>query len=280
MSEFLEQYVPLTKPINVADIGAAAIAEEPVYSRLVRQGIAHLYAFEGDERQIEKLKSQYSGNVSIIEKFVSDGKDHTLYLASPISGMTSLLEPDTKALSFFNGFTSFGTIESTSQIKTEKLDSLDNVPNLDFLKMDIQGSELQVLNNGLKKLEHALAIQLEVSFVPLYKNQPCFGDIDLWMRKHGFLPHSFPALKRWSIAPTIFGGNFRIPGNQLLEADVIYIKSPLKIEDYTIEQIEKAVWISHHFLNSVDLTVFFLRELMKKDLLSWELQLKYYESLK
>jgi hypothetical protein len=46
------------------------------------------------------------------------------------------------------------------------------------------------------------------------------------MRSKGFVPHCFVDIKRWSIAPTIRDNNFRVPFNQLLEADVVYIKDP------------------------------------------------------
>ena len=90
--------------------------------------------------------------------------------------------------------------------------------------MDIQGSELSVLENGVNKLKDCLAIQLEVSYVCLYENQPTFGEIDIWMRKNGYAPHCFLDVKRWSITPTIRDNNFREPFNQLLESDIIYIK--------------------------------------------------------
>ena len=45
--------------INIADIGAAAIAEEPVYKDLVKNGLAHLYAFDGDDRQQKEIKKKF-----------------------------------------------------------------------------------------------------------------------------------------------------------------------------------------------------------------------------
>ena len=59
------------------------------------------------------------------------------------------------------------------------------------------------------------------------KNQPAIGEIDTFMRKIGFVPHGFTELKRWSIAPTVCDNNFRKPFNQLLEADMLYIETPL-----------------------------------------------------
>ena len=53
----------LDKKIEIMDVGAAAINETPIYSNLINSKIGNLNAFEGDERQIEKLKLKYKDNI-------------------------------------------------------------------------------------------------------------------------------------------------------------------------------------------------------------------------
>tara|TARA_E500000178_G_C16903037_1_gene698972 strand:- start:168 stop:1016 length:849 start_codon:yes stop_codon:yes gene_type:complete len=269
----------LDKKIEVMDIGAAAITEEPIYSKLIDENIANLNAFEGDERQSDKLKSKYGNNIKLFNKFLFDGSFQNLYLAAPNSGMTSLLKPNEKVLNFFNGFNKFGKIEKIEKIQTEKLDDISDLPFIDFAKLDIQGSELTVLKNGSLKLKKCLAIQLEVSFVCLYENQPSFGDIDLWMRKNGYIPHRFLDIKRWSITPTIFNNNFRIPGNQLLESDIVYIKDPFKLNSLDNTQLKKLILISHYCLKSIDLSVFIILELEKRNILVKDTSKKYISNI-
>lgn len=275
----LHELIGFSECIELMDIGAAVIAEVPVYKTLLDEGLAHLNAFEGDSRQIQKIKEAYGDDVSIFSDFLSDGTEKTLYLASELSGMTSLLKPDINALKFFNGFESFGRIKKTELIQTKKLDDVAGLPKIDLLKMDIQGSELSVLENGLDKLEDCLAIQLEVSYICLYENQPTFGDIDIWMRQHGFMPHCFLDVKRWSIKPTIFNNNFRVPGNQLLESDIVYIKNPLKFHLLNESQIKKLALISHYCFSSIDLCAYLLLNLISRGSLNQNAQQQYYESL-
>jgi hypothetical protein len=52
--------VGINETISIIDIGAAAIAETPVYKDLVTTGLGHLFAFDGDERHIEKLQKLYT----------------------------------------------------------------------------------------------------------------------------------------------------------------------------------------------------------------------------
>jgi FkbM family methyltransferase len=260
--------IDLDQKIEIMDIGAAAISETPIYTKLIEEKIANLNAFEGDKRQSDKLKSKYENNVKLYNEFLFDGSIQNLYLAHPESGMTSLFKPNEKVLNFFNGFSKFGKIEKIEKIKTEKLDDISHLPYIDFAKLDIQGSELTVLKNGVKKLENCLAIQLEVSFVCLYEDQPSFGEIDLWMRGNGYLPHTFLNIKRWSISPTIFNNNLRQPGNQLLESDIIYIKDPFKLDLLSDTQLKKFILISHYLFKSVDLSVYLILELERRNVLN------------
>lgn len=257
-------FLKIDSPIQIMDVGASAIAETPVYKTLIERNWGQLNAFEGDERQIEKIYATYGPHTIIYRQFLFDGTDQTIYLASAPSGMTSLLKPKLAALQFFNGFEQFGQIFSTESVQTKRLDDIEKLPLIDFVKMDIQGAELTVLKNGTEKLKDCLVIQLEVSWICLYENQPTFGEVDVWMRSQGFEPHKLIDLKRWSIAPTIFNNNFRVPGNQLLESDIVYIRDPLNLDVLSDKQISKLAVIAHFSLKSFDLCVHLLRTLEQR----------------
>jgi FkbM family methyltransferase len=261
------------------DVGASAINEAPIYKRLVDRGLAHLHAFEGDDRQIEGIKSTYGAKATIHKDFLYDGSERTLYVASSASGMTSLLKPRTAALKFFNGFEHFGHIEKTLHVQTKRLDQVEDIPLVDLAKMDIQGAELTVLKNGTQKLHNCVALQLEVSWIGLYENQPPFGEVDVWLRSQGFAPHRFLEVKRWSITPTVFNNNFRNPGHQLLESDIVYIKDPLALEQLSRMQLKKLSVMAHYCFQSPDLCAHLLRELEKRGNVSIGAHVQYLNAL-
>ena len=66
--------------------------------------------------------------------------------------MTSLLEPDPVALGFFSWFSKFGAVEKVETVQTQRMDDVAGLPDIDFAKMDIQGAELTVLQNGTERL--------------------------------------------------------------------------------------------------------------------------------
>lgn len=249
----LAQLLNFSGSLEIADIGAAWLGDPPLYRRLLDLKLARLNAFDADERQHAALREAYGADLRLFSQIVADGARHTLHLAAPQSGMTSLLKPSARHLAFFNGFERFGEIHETLEVATTRLDDVAGLPDLDFLKMDIQGGELMALEHGQARLAQCAAVQLEVSFTPLYEHQPTFGEIDAWMRAQGFMLHTFAELKPWSIAPVRRNNDLRQPFNQLLEADAVYVRDPLTPERWDPELIRRLILIAHYAYGSFDL---------------------------
>ena len=98
------KFLNLDYKINLFDIGAAAIAEEPIYKSIIDIGAGSLYAFDGDERQKDLIYKTFGKDISLYKDLLFDGSDQTLYISAADSGMTSLLKPNNNALEFFNSF--------------------------------------------------------------------------------------------------------------------------------------------------------------------------------
>jgi FkbM family methyltransferase len=61
------------------------------------------------------------------------------------------------------------------------------VPGPDFLSIDTQGSELDILKGASRLLDTTiLAVQAEIEMHPLYEGQPLFGDICQFLAQHNF----------------------------------------------------------------------------------------------
>jgi FkbM family methyltransferase len=239
------------KSITVADVGAAFYGQKPIYQPVLGASLARLFAFDADAKFATELRALYP-DATVFQIAIADGAEHVLNICP--AGMTSLLKPDPDAFAFFNLFSEWGKVERTIPLKTQRLDDVTDLPAIDFLKMDIQGSELMALRGGREKLAQCVAVQVEVSFVPLYKDQPTYGEIDLELRAQGFMPHCFAELKQWSIAPTIRQGNPRLPFHQLLEADIVYVRNMVKASTLSSDQLRKLAAVAHLCYNSPDLT--------------------------
>jgi FkbM family methyltransferase len=265
--------------IHVADVGAAFLGEASPYQILIDQGLCTLTAFEPDAREFDALRQHLGDFATVFRDALGDGQEHNVYVCPKGFGMNSLLEPDPSMLGFFNFFPEWGRIESTERITTRRLDDIDELAPIDFLKMDVQGSELSILINGRTKLARCVAVQTEVSFITLYKNQPTFGDVDRELRRQGFIPHRFSNIKNWLIAPTIRPGEAPYPFHQLLEADIIYIRDIIHPEAMDSEQIAKLAVLAHLVFDSPDLAVRCLLELQRRKAVEPNAIERYFDCL-
>ena len=83
--------------------------------------------------------------------------------------MTSLLEPNSELLSYFHGLPNWGKVQERISIPTVRLDDVKEIDNVDYLKIDIQGGELEVFQNRVNRLRNCLVVQTEVEFLPMYE---------------------------------------------------------------------------------------------------------------
>lgn len=259
----IEQILHPENPIHVVDIGANPIDGDPPYKPLLQQGLCRVTGFEPQPEALARLRQNCGALEKYLPHVVGDGRPHTLHLTRA-SGMTSLLEPSRRRLALFNDFPELGQVVGKVQVDTLRLDDIPEVQDADWLKVDIQGSELMVFQHGGKVLEQAVAVHTEVSFVPLYEGQPTFADIDRELRGRGFIPHSFAEIKRWPIFPLVINNSSRIPLNQLLEADMVYVKDFAFLDRLGVEKIKSLARIAHHAYRSWDLALHLVRELVRR----------------
>ena len=262
MRESLADLLAPERITSVADIGANPIDGTPPYKPMLQKRLCRLIGFEPQLDALAKLNSKKSDLETYLPYAVSDGKEHILRVCG-IPGMTSLLEPDQNVLGYFPMFPEWGKVVRELAIMTKRLDDIEEIDEVDFLKMDVQGSELSVLQNGKRRLAKTVAVQVEVSFIPIYKNQPVFGEIDLELRGLGLVPHAFAAINQRMIAP-MTGTNVYAALNQLVEADVVYVRDFTRPDAMDVEQMKHLAIIAHHCYRSYDLAMNCIYHLVKK----------------
>ncbi|ABS05907.1 FkbM family methyltransferase [Kineococcus radiotolerans] len=238
----------------VVDIGANPIDGDPPYAPMLRAGLCTVVGFEPQPDALAKLHAAAGPNERYLPHAVGDGGEHELKVTW-MGGMTSLFEPDVARLSALNEFARYGQVLSRVPVSTTRLDDVADLGPLDLLKIDVQGSELMIFQNGRRTLADAVAVHTEVSFVPLYEGQPMFHEVDAELRAQGFLPHAFAALKKWAIAPAVLDGDIFENHQQVIEADVAYVKDFGRLEELSREQLTHLALLAHHVYASPDLTV-------------------------
>jgi FkbM family methyltransferase len=238
----------------VVDVGANPIDGDPPYKAMLVAGLCEVLGFEPQVEALERLKKAKGPRERYLSYVLGDGSARTLNVCE-LEGMTSLLIPDPAHLALFNLFPIWGRVKDQIPVTTRKLDDIAEIAHLDFLKLDVQGAEREVLTHGRDKLRDAVVVQTEVSFVPLYQGQPVFGEIDLILREMGFLPHCVTGTKVWPIAPMVVGDAPNRGIRQLLETDMVYVRDFTRPQNMSIEQWKHLAMVAHHCYGSYDLVL-------------------------
>lgn len=112
----------------------------------------------------------------------------TLYFTAK-AGMSSLLEPDPAVVRRLCLAPRF-KVTSTAEVPTVPLDTAAaryGFEDASFLKIDTQGTELEILQSGRALVGRSvLGIYTESLFQPIYRNQTLFADVDTHLRAQGF----------------------------------------------------------------------------------------------
>ena len=259
----LSNIFQLDQKIDVVDIGANPIdgEGEAPYKALLDAGLAHVYGFEPNPDALARLNSMKGPNETYVPNAVYDGKEQVLKVCHA-QGMTSILEPNIELLSYFHGFPEWGKVLERITIPTVRLDDVNEIKNIDYLKIDVQGAELEIFRNGVDRLEECLVIHTEVEFLPMYEGQPLFSEVELFLRNLGFLFHRFAPLVSRTVQPLLVNNDKYKGLSQVFWADAIFIKDFTKFDHLDVDRLKKIALILNDIYDSSDIV---LRALMAYD---------------
>ena len=245
----LREILQLRRPTQVVDIGANPLDEAPVYGPLLTAGLCAVTAFEP---QTETMRAISNPLVRILPDAVGDGTRKT-FRKCQHSGWSSTLAPSETTISVFSQFQDNSRVVSEHSIETRRLDDIDEVPSIDLLKIDIQGGELAVFSNARKKLADAVFIDTEVSYIPLYENQPSLGEVDIELRRQGFVIHRFGEFHFAMVPPLKLNDNPWIALQQVIDGDVIYVRDFRNDANLDDDQLKQMAMIAHALYQSWDI---------------------------
>ena len=201
-----------------------------------------------------KLNAAKGPNETYFPYPVYDGNVQELKVCAARE-FTSLLEPNFELLTYFHGFSDYAKVSARISTPTVRLDDIKELKNIDYLKIDIQGGELEVFRNGVIRLRDCLVIQTEVEFLPMYVGQPLFSEVELFLREQGFTFHRFLALESRTIKPTLIDNNVHKGLNQLFWTDAVFIKDFTKFDQLNIDSLKKMALILNDIYGSYDLVI-------------------------
>jgi FkbM family methyltransferase len=147
--------------------------------------------FEPDERECDRLRKRYRDRpwVEVVAHALGREAGPAMLYVTREPACSSLYQPLDDVID------RHPRLEPQRRAKSQRIElvTLDDwcagadVDRIDVIKLDTQGSELDVLRGAVRSLDSVVAVQTEVEFNRMYEGQPLFGDLDGFLRAHGFV---------------------------------------------------------------------------------------------
>ncbi|MGA1840518.1 MAG: FkbM family methyltransferase [bacterium] len=200
------------KPGIIVDVGANKGQTAVKLSALLPEW--KIYAFEPFPETFKKLEEVVSSLPNVIPFNIAiSNKTGTADFHVNASNVTNSLLPATN--SGMSYFPEELNLQGIIQVCTKTLDDWSkeaNIHDIRILKMDVQGSELLVLEGATELLLNSVQLVFsEVQFLPIYEDSATFGRVEAFLLDRGFYLYQLYDLHSG-------------PDGQLLYGDALFIK--------------------------------------------------------
>ena len=263
---------------RIVDVGANPINPAP-YDALRDAEMVEVWAFEPQQSAYEALLKDKRSGQHVLPVAVGNGGQETLYICGS-SGFTSLLKPNQAFLEYMNRWQNDMRVIEEVSIETTRFDELDDIPDFDLLKIDVQGGEMAVFEHGRTKLNSAMAVITEVAAIPLYEGQPLLDEQMQELRGHGFDLHKFlhmKSAKTGRASPRGFSDRLRrrFHRHQFIDGDAVFVRGLLQLDQQSDEALKHLAILSDAVFQSFDLGVQALTILAERGLVE-DMQVQSY----
>ncbi len=185
---------------------------------------AQFILVEPDPVEAKRLQSIGGKNLQIVDKALWSKPCEIKINITSSPGCSSVLNPDMNFIGLFQDPERFKIVKQYD-IPATTINDFVKQKNLkvNFLKIDTQGSELEILKGASELKGQILGIEAEVEFAKIYKDQPTFRDIDSYVSETFDL--SLYDLRRTYWKRSI-AGHQGFPKGQMIFGDALYLMSP------------------------------------------------------
>jgi len=192
--------------------------------------------FEPNKKEVAKLE-QKNNNYDKYKVFQTalSSKKHTIRL-NITKGIyqSSILKPNYKILDKYPDVNRYKILNKL-KIEANPLDKY-KIKNSDFIKIDVQGYNYEVLLGAKNTLKKCLGLEVEVEFVELYKKQKLFGDLCEFLKSQNMYFIDFIDLVRWERDKFVNNG-------QCVFGNALFLKLPEKIISKNEIEVRKYIAI-------------------------------------
>lgn len=240
--------------MKILDVGANPI-NVPAYQALIDQDMCHVWGFEPNPTAFAELEKAQSDKATYFPVAIGPEGPGTFY-AHEFAVLSSLYKIDRPSADFLGRQRWYEKTVTEIPMDLVTIDSIEGMPKIDLLKMDLQGGELSVMQGGRDRLSDAVAVIPEVRFHRMYEGEPLWAELDLELRAQGFKLHKFLTQKALPVRNSQWRKlDRKSVGSQLLDGDAVYIRDLTDIDSVTDHQLKQLAVASAIVFESHDLTL-------------------------
>ena len=161
-------------PLTAIDIGATVGVWYTKFKEIFPH--ANVLGIEANPRYEDELKSVNPNSKIMLLGRENNDAGVEFYINPGIS--------NDEGASIYKEATQWGNKATAVNLPMATLDSLNQ--RFDWIKIDVQGAELDVLEGGDETLQYAMIVELELSTMRYNQGAPLAGEVIRWMWESGF----------------------------------------------------------------------------------------------
>lgn len=285
-------------PLVVVDIGARGGSMEELENL-----VPHIqyYGFDADEEECRRINSTHKPNFHshcMLPFFVGKDSEELDFYIYKDPGSSSRFLPNQR---YGRLFGEHYEVVKKIKVNSKRLDDViadRQIPAPDFIKLDTQGTELEILAASLTTLNKTLLVESEIELVEIYDGQPLLPEFLRFMFNNGFellylnrvfatrAGYSGPARGQITFCDALFARREAFWGNYSAEA---LGKHAILLANYGHRDIAWRIWnsrkdvqllvpgLSTYFVSNDERTR--LEEMNKDKYLYWQLHKKMTNQL-
>ena len=226
----------------VCDVGARGAAPEelaPFFKQLT------YHAFDADKEECDRLNASSHPYAKFLAFPYYIGKDARKIIFNIFKrpGESSSFKPAKRFQDLFRGdtFVVDREVELTSA-SLKEVYAKEGIQTPDFLKLDTQGSELEILQGAESVLDNVSMLEVEVEVFEMYEGQPLFQDVLAYLHERGFELLYFNRV--FATREQIFEGKSR---GQLLFGDALFGRREDRLPGLSKERIVKYILLLRNY---------------------------------
>lgn len=245
---------------TIFEVGALPMREEPFYRLLPLFPGSRIVAFEPDEALCESQNKSSRVGVTFHPIALGRTEEQRDFYVTQHPMCCSLYPPNEDLLSRYNNM-EVARLKEVTTVATVSLDGFVSnhaIGPVDFIKIDIQGAELEVFHGGTGTLANVLAIVSEAEFIEHYVGQPLFGDVCAFLSQQGLQFQKFLGFGGRTLKPIVVDDDPNAASQQMW-SDVLFIRNLFANAELNDAQYLKTAVLAMLY-GCVDVALFCCRE--------------------